>query len=418
MPSVADMSLIWNDIGSYIKSSFSGERGNENSGKIPPKEKLETKSNETDDHSSPGKIDLSHKKESNEDPLSESKVENRINPSKVSKPNVIEKHIDNSTETLKEELHNVESKPNQCSSKTPDKDKIVSIESNEMSKNSKDDKAFPQNDAQTAKQRVSVGKDVEAGNPKETEESSTITTVDDKDGKGSHEHETENKSPDNNKRPIDKKESLSDSREKVLDKQKLSVTQDDKNKTSDESSNQPKEKEQKSGGDKHAGHENTPTHGRVVRDAGSASRSSSLLGQKRASSKSVSRKVDYGKRALSSSDADKESSEEESDSDCESNEKSDKSKCKKEEKSTLKKRRKDVKSSYVRSEDSTISSTSKVELPGKDVPQTSTRKKSKAGAKRKPTDLSSESLNQELEEIKRRKYIFLISVIYDMPLYY
>ena len=409
MPSVADMSLIWNDIGSYIKSSFSGERGSENSDKIPPKEKLETKSNETDDHSSPGKIDISPKKETNENPESESKVENRINPSKL---NVIEKDIDSSTEPLKQELHNVESKPNQCSSELPDKDKIVSIESTEMSKNSKDNKTFPHNDDETVEQQVSVSKDVEGGNPKATEESSKITTVDDKDGKGSHKHETDNKSQDYNKHPNDEKESLSDSRENVLDKQKLSVIQDDQNKTSDESSNQPKDKERKSGGDKHAGHENAPTHGRIVRDAGSASRSSSLLGQKRASSKSVSRKADYGKRALSSSDADKESSEEESDSECESNVKSDKNKCKKEEKSTLKKRRKEVKSSYARSEDSSISSTSKVELPGKDVPQTSTRKKSKAGAKRKPTDLSSESLNQELEEIKRRKYIFSITYIY------
>ena len=78
----------------------------------------------------------------------------------------------------------------------------------------------------------------------------------------------------------------------------------------------------------------------------------------------------------------------------------------------MKKRRKEVKSSYVRSEDNTISSTSRVELPGKDISQISSRKKSKAGAKRKPTDLSSESLNQELEEIKRRKYIFSITYLY------
>ena len=409
MPSVADMSLIWNDIGSYIKSSFRGEQGSENSGKIPPKEKLETKSDKSVEHSSPGKIEVSSKKETNENTQSGSKEEKRIDQSKT---NVIDKDTDNSTETLKEDFHKVESKPNQGSSKILDKDKIVSTESGKMSKNSKDNKSYQHNDSETAEQQVSTDKDVEAGESKATEESPDIVTKDDKDGKGTSKHETDNKSPTNTKHQNDRKESISESRENVLDKQNLSVTQDDQNKTSYEPSIQPTEKEQKSDSDKHDGHENTPTRVHVVRDAGSASRSSSLLGQKRASSKSVARKADYGKRALSSSDVDKESSEEESDSECESNEKSDKIKCKKEEKSTLKKRRKEVKSSYVRSEDNTISSTSRVELPGKDISQISSRKKSKAGAKRKPTDLSSESLNQELEEIKRRKYIFSITYLY------
>ena len=68
MPSVANMSLIWNDIGSYIKSSFGGDRENENASKNQPKEEIEVKSEFSDEKHSRNKIEAkpSAQKEAND----------------------------------------------------------------------------------------------------------------------------------------------------------------------------------------------------------------------------------------------------------------------------------------------------------------------------------------------------------------
>ena len=128
----------------------------------------------------------------------------------------------------------------------------------------------------------------------------------------------------------------------------------------------------------------------------------------RASSKSVPRKADYGKRALSSSEGEEnETSDDESKSDKDNGEKEEpKSRAKADEKSTLKKRRKESALSLDLKDRKLASG-----LPSKDdsdavqsEQQPINRKKSKVGAKRKPADLGSSLLSQELEDIKRRKF--------------
>ena len=149
----------------------------------------------------------------------------------------------------------------------------------------------------------------------------------------------------------------------------------------------------------------------ITRDAFSASRSSSLLGKKRESSKSVPRKSDYGKRALCTSDTDEDTSDDDSTSEDEDKTIENKKGPKNEEKCTIKKRRKQYKSVDTPSKNQQTPVKDKVapenkELEDKDQ-ASSSHKKSKIGAKRKPTDASRGSFSQESEEIKRRKFLLM-----------
>ena len=149
----------------------------------------------------------------------------------------------------------------------------------------------------------------------------------------------------------------------------------------------------------------------ITRDAFSASRSSSLLGKKRESSKSVPRKSDYGKRALCTSDTDEDTSDDDSTSEDEDKKIENKKGPKNEEKYTIKKRRKQYKSVDTPSKNQQTPVNGKVAPENKELEDKdqafSSHKKSKIGAKRKPTDASRGSISQESEEIKRRKYLLL-----------
>lgn len=416
MPSVANMSLIWNDIGSYIKSSFGGDRENENASKNQPKEEIEVKSEFSDEKHSLNKIEAkpSAQKEANDQSINHQgeKLE-----SEKLKLIVVDKNIDSPPETSKSRMSTQDSKRDQCSSlstdetkgNTPkDKNELPESTENDDDNQSNDTDAVEENvnnDSDSAKlEKLQENKEL-SGKPADVDKNKYCDKKSELPVNSSKDSDYDNAT----KQPCSESETnnLTEQKEKAKENMTQSnVFKHDKQKALDSVSNDTKESKQKASNEKNINHKDTPLHSRTVRDAGSASRSSSLLGQKRSSSKSVSRKSDYGKRALSLSDVDKETSEDESDSENESNENKDKIKSKKEEKSTLKKRRKEIKSCQDnKSKEDTDNESAKQESGVKDVTLISSRKKSKAGAKRKPTDLSSESLDDELEEIKRCKYI-------------
>lgn len=415
MPSVANMSLIWNDIGSYLKSSFGGDRENENASKNQPKEEIEVKSEVSDENNSLNKIEgkPSAQKEANDQSLNH---QEEIHEREKLKLIVVNENIDSTPETSKSRMSAQDSKGDQCSNISTDATKgNTSKDKNELSESTENDDDNQSNDTDAVEKNVN--NDSDSAKPEELKENKELSNKPadvDKNKTCDKKFElpvNSSKDSDNdnaNKQSCSKSEknNLTEQKEKAKENMTQSnVDTDDKQKSLDSVSNDTKESKQKAANEKNITRRNTPIHSRTVRDAGSASRSSSLLGQKRSSSKSVSRKSDYGKRALSLSDADKETSEDESDSENESNENKDKSKSKKEEKSTLKKRRKEIKSCQDnKSKEDTDNESAKQESNAKDVTLISSRKKSKAGAKRKPTDLSSESLDDELEEIKRLKH--------------
>jgi len=122
----------------------------------------------------------------------------------------------------------------------------------------------------------------------------------------------------------------------------------------------------------------------------------------------VPRKSDYGKRALCTSDTDEDTSDDDSTSEDEDRKIENKKGPKNEEKCTIKKRRKQYKSVDTPSKNQHTPVKDKVapenkELEDKDQ-ASSSHKKSKIGAKRKPTDASRGSFSQESEEIKRLKH--------------
>jgi len=409
------MSLIWNDIGSYIKSSFGGDRENENASKNQPKEEIEVKSEFSDEKHSLNKIEAkpSAQKEANDQSINHQgeKLE-----SEKLKLIVVDKNIDSPPETSKSRMSTQDSKRDQCSSlstdetkgNTPkDKNELPESTENDDDNQSNDTDAVEENvnnDSDSAKlEKLQENKEL-SGKPADADKNKYCDKKSELPVNSSKDSDYDNAT----KQPCSESETnnLTEQKEKAKENMTQSnVFKHDKQKALDSVSNDTKESKQKASNEKNINHKDTPLHSRTVRDAGSASRSSSLLGQKRSSSKSVSRKSDYGKRALSLSDVDKETSEDESDSENESNENKDKIKSKKEEKSTLKKRRKEIKSCQDnKSKEDTDNESAKQESGVKDVTLISSRKKSKAGAKRKPTDLSSESLDDELEEIKRLKH--------------
>jgi len=409
------MSLIWNDIGSYLKSSFGGDRENENASKNQPKEEIEVKSEVSDVNNSLNKSEAkpSAQKEANDQSLNR---QEEIHKREKLKLIVVNKNIDSIPERSKSRMSAQDSKGDQCSNISTDATKgNTSKDKNELSESTENDDDNQSNDTDAVEKNVNNDSDsakleelkenIELSNkPADIDKNKTCDKKSELPVNSSKDSDNDNV----NRQSCSKSEknNLTEQKEKAKENMTQSnVDKDDKQKSLDSVSNDTKESKQKAANEKNITRRNTPIHSRTVRDAGSASRSSSLLGQKRSSSKSVSRKSDYGKRALSLSDADKETSEDESDSENESNENKDKSKSKKEEKSTLKKRRKEIKSCQDnKSKEDTDNESSKQESNVKDVTLISSRKKSKAGAKRKPTDLSSESLDDELEEIKRLKH--------------
>ena len=418
MPSVANMSLIWSDIGSYIKSSFRSDQDDQNTNAEPPKEETEVKADTADDTKSLSiEVKPLTPKKAEDKPLSRPQEAIKVEPN-IS--NAIKEGTDATEEVTKSGMSkkDIETKP--CLSKSSDSAKCASMEKvNKISSDKTKKEHIPSTDVNVKNDLNNIAQRAKVDQPKDpgilscqgAEDKSNDICNDKSD---TPKNIIQNKESHSVKKDIDIKlnKTTSDTKEeKQTESQtKSSVAKDESTKKyqSNEEHVNDTMKEQKNDTNKKTPNRvDTQIHKREVRDAVSASRSSSLLGKKRASSKSVPRKADYGKRALSLSDADKESSGDESDSENESNEKTLKTKSNKEEKSTLKKRRKEIKRSpeETKSNDDSDNSSFKDKPCQKDVPQLSSRKKSKAGAKRKPADLSSEALNQELEEIKRRKYI-------------
>jgi hypothetical protein len=416
MPSVTDMSLIWNDVGSYLKGSSKDLEENDGANEEQSQEETENQNVTADCTKTKGKDSgeivekIKRLTDSNNQHIRDTVKSNLIDHHKV--------HIRGETF----EKDDTEPKlPSVATSKqvsSPSK-------SNESSgrpylKNISGDCSNNQN---TNEKSISdVDLKVQIPRPKTLSLTQSNERPQMPTNSGTP---TKDKSKvSNTKLDVPEKEQFAKSKEIVSSKSK----EKDKNSGNDQSDdtlpglNKP-EKEIQSKvrssqkvanekGDKNTAKEiaessvraHTPIQKGAVRDAVSASRSSSILGKKRASSKSIPRKVDYGKRTLSVADAEVETSEDESESDKEDDKSAITRAKKKEEKSTLKKRRKEYKVSCDDEKDTDEASDKLHSKDNKDFKkdeQFSNRKKSK-GAKRKPTDLS-RNLSQELDEIKRRK---------------
>ena len=425
MPNISGMALIWNDLGSFLKGPSKVDKENTVSKDKEDSDDLKNKIVPSVDDENKANCSAPILKLATE---SSSIEENKqIHKQEHEKSNISKQDIDEEPLPAKKDLTpNISTKSS--SNYSPPSNKNIRIPIKDASNEHKVDSfmnkykcatntsTINQESKSDCDQNLAMRKNSES--PLKSKDSTAHKEAIDRDNLTNLEihkdlPETKESEPNIKHGPADSDEFDKHSEKSKLDKSLPKLKTPNKELGNEGRSQNVKDKEceletKKQVSRRKSDRKQSPSQSVEVRDAVSASRSSSLLGNKRASSKPVPRKVDYGKRALSSSDAEEETSEDDSDSDTEDKKAECSKGTKKDEKSTLKKRRKEYKPSRYDEKtktDTEDSLTLKKDADSKiDEQVSSNRKKSKAGAKRKPTEISSGSVNKESEDIKRREY--------------
>ena len=419
MPSIPDMSLIWNELGSYIKGT-SGSHKAEKTGDTNQHEEetslSKSYSKEADnpvesDNILPKKNSSDDVKQNNEKPCTSNESKSSVSSNEVLLD--LKEHSKRNTSTslstdILTKIHSVEVIAKKDSKTDLDGKCIttkheIDISDNLHTKTNSSRKLPNKNNEppldlknKDNEEEVSTEKDKEKSPKEKSERPAEINSI---------KTQIKNVLVQCDKEPVDATTKPIKKDEETPKKSKETIDKNSDTEEKDAAKCDTTERSLKSSD------QGLHSKKAITRDAFSASRSSSLLGKKRESSKSVPRKSDYGKRALCTSDTDEDTSDDDSTSEDEDRKIENKKGPKNEEKCTIKKRRKQYKSVDTPSKNQHTPVKDKVapenkELEDKDQ-ASSSHKKSKIGAKRKPTDASRGSFSQESEEIKRRKFLLM-----------